>query len=277
MATRMRRFNWRSYELGLPHSWPRELRTAIMICLGSRAPMHVWWGRSQALFYNDACIDFLAPQSHPSALARSGRDAWSVIWDRIGPAVESVFRSGVATSIPDLAMTNVRGRSGEVYLTFSFAPLVNDSGRIDGVFGTCIETVEPLIGNASEPEPIEVTGVRKRVLLVEDNHDTAIALQRALEKLGYEVALAHDGPVALALARSFDPEVALVDIGLPVMDGWELVRRLRERREVRCIAVTARDEADDIRRSEAAGFVDHLAKPVDLMRLQSVIEGGAPL
>lgn len=127
------------------------------------------------------------------------------------------------------------------------------------------------------PAPIEKKKTaRKRVLLVEDNHDTAVALQRALETLGYQVALAHNGPVALTVARSFQPDVALLDIGLPVMDGWELARRLRElkvpARELHFVAVTARDQDTDKQRSADAGFAEHLVKPIDLVKLERVVE-----
>ncbi|NVB84808.1 MAG: response regulator [Kofleriaceae bacterium] len=118
------------------------------------------------------------------------------------------------------------------------------------------------------------TTVRKRVLLVEDNDDTARALKNALEQLGYKVALAHDGPVALNVARTFEPDVVLLDIGLPVMDGWELARRLRERTsELHFVAVTARDQESDKQTSVAAGFAEHLIKPIDLGRLQNLVEG----
>jgi signal transduction histidine kinase/ActR/RegA family two-component response regulator len=114
---------------------------------------------------------------------------------------------------------------------------------------------------------------RTRLLIVEDNDDTARALRAALEQLGYAVALAHDGPVALNVARAFEPDIVLLDIGLPVMDGWELARRLRERgRELHFIAVTARDGEDDLQRSVDSGFIDHLVKPIDLTRLQQLVE-----
>lgn len=134
--------------------------------------------------------------------------------------------------------------------------------------------VEP--AKAVAPAPEKKKAARKRVLLVEDNHDTAIALQKALETLGYQVALAHNGPVALTVARSFQPDVALLDIGLPVMDGWELARRLRElkvpARELHFVAVTARDQDSDKQRSADAGFAEHLVKPIDLMKLERVVE-----
>ncbi len=117
---------------------------------------------------------------------------------------------------------------------------------------------------------------RRRLLLVEDNDDSARALKSALEQLGYVVALAHNGPVALNVARSFEPDVVLMDIGLPVMDGWELARRLREVRggtqDTPVVAVTAFDRDVDKQRSTEAGFVEHLVKPIDLAKLQEVVE-----
>ncbi|HTL37810.1 MAG TPA: hybrid sensor histidine kinase/response regulator [Kofleriaceae bacterium] len=133
---------------------------------------------------------------------------------------------------------------------------------------------EPLLG----AEVTSSTGKksRKRVLLVEDNHDSASALQKALESLGYQVAVAHNGPVALTVARSFQPDVALLDINLPIMDGWELAKRLRElqvpARPLHFVAVTARDQEQDKQRSSEAGFVEHLVKPIDLNKLERLVE-----
>jgi len=130
---------------------------------------------------------------------------------------------------------------------------------------------------SSQPRlPAATPTVRKRLLLVEDNDDTARALKTALEQIGYVVAVAHNAPIALNLARTFDPDVALLDIGLPVMDGWELARRLREQREATrelyFVAVTAYDQETDKRKSEEAGFAEHLIKPIDLRKLEEVVE-----
>ena len=116
---------------------------------------------------------------------------------------------------------------------------------------------------------------RKRLLLVEDNDDAARSLKGALEQLGYTVAVAHNAPIALNLARTFNPDVALLDIGLPVMDGWELARRLRAQRADRVlhvVAVTAYDQESHKRKSEEAGFADHLIKPIDLTKLEELVE-----
>jgi PAS domain S-box-containing protein len=114
----------------------------------------------------------------------------------------------------------------------------------------------------------------RRVLVVDDNYDGAQLLLMALETFGYEVQVAHDGPTALALAAEFRPDIVLLDIGLPVMDGYEVARRLRAEpfgAHVRIIAVTGYGQESDRRRSREAGFVDHMVKPVDLAALRRIL------
>lgn len=115
----------------------------------------------------------------------------------------------------------------------------------------------------------------QRVLVVDDNRDAAAMLKIALEALGYTVEEAHDGPTALEIAERFEPTIALVDIGLPVMDGYELAQRLRARTpardRLRLIAVTGYGQDADRRRSAEAGFDEHLVKPVDLTELERIV------
>src|SRR6185312_922951 len=88
-----------------------------------------------------------------------------------------------------------------------------------------------------------------------------------LETVGHVSRVAADGPTALEVAGEFDPDIALLDIGLPVMNGYEVARRLRERpggSRVRLIALTGYGQESDHDRSRRAGFADHLVKPVDL-------------
>jgi signal transduction histidine kinase len=123
---------------------------------------------------------------------------------------------------------------------------------------------------APEPAPLGGGAVR-RILVVDDNDDAALSLKKALERLGYAVAIAHDGPAALRAAAVFEPEIALLDIGLPVMDGYELARRLRELRRLHLVALSGYGQEADRQRSAEAGFEVHLTKPVDLRHLESVV------
>jgi signal transduction histidine kinase len=108
----------------------------------------------------------------------------------------------------------------------------------------------------------------KRILIVDDNEDAAESIGDLLRDLGNEIETAYDGPAALRIAKVFKPQVCLVDIGLPAMDGYELARRLRESQDLasgaRLIAVTGYGQDADRERSRQAGFDSHLVKPVNL-------------
>ncbi len=110
-------------------------------------------------------------------------------------------------------------------------------------------------------------GKRRVVLIVDDNEDAASLLAEVLTELGCDVHVANDGPEALRLATTVVPDVAVLDIGLPVMDGHELAGRLRSMpswQRVRLIALTGYGREEDRHRSFAAGFDRHLVKPIDL-------------
>ena len=114
----------------------------------------------------------------------------------------------------------------------------------------------------------------RRVLVVDDNEDSAFSLGMLLQGRGHEVRLAHDGPTAIRKARDYRPDVVLLDLGLPGMDGCEVAGRLREQPESQLallVAVTgyAHDEARE--KARAAGFDHHLVKPVALPELLDVI------
>ncbi len=130
--------------------------------------------------------------------------------------------------------------------------------------------------DSAEERPVSTPDARRRqVLIVDDNHDAAESLRVALGVLGYTVEVAHDGPAALEKLSHFSPDIALLDIGLPVMDGYELAQRIRAERGVatRLLAVTGYAQGRDRERSAEAGFDAHLVKPVDLTSLQGAIEG----
>ena len=118
-----------------------------------------------------------------------------------------------------------------------------------------------------------------RVLVVDDNLDAAEILGDMLEVFGYEVALAHDGLAALEQVERFRPDAAILDIGLPVIDGYELATRIRaDPRHAGCrlIALSGYGQESDRRRSAQAGFETHLVKPVDIERIVAVLQQGAP-
>jgi len=140
-----------------------------------------------------------------------------------------------------------------------------------------VDLLQATTAPAAAERPQRAADARgKRILIVDDNRDAALSLQHALNELGYLVEVAHDGLTALQVAQSFQPDAALLDIGLPVMDGYELAQRLREipgpSRELRLIAITGYGQESDRQRAAAAGFHKHLVKPIDLLQLVRVVE-----
>jgi PAS domain S-box-containing protein len=113
----------------------------------------------------------------------------------------------------------------------------------------------------------------RRVLIVDDNEDAAGLLADLLEAMGHTTRVAHDGPTALRIVESFVPHLAVLDIGLPIMDGYELARRLREqvRGGVRLVALTGYGQDADRRRAAEASFDDHLVKPVTAEHLERLL------
>jgi signal transduction histidine kinase len=113
-----------------------------------------------------------------------------------------------------------------------------------------------------------------RILVVDDSLDNAFGIARLLKLLGNEIAVCHDGPSAIELAQSFQPEFVLLDIGLPGMDGYQVATRLRQHTSLKdtvIIAVSGYGRDEDRRRSRAAGIDHHLVKPVDLGALKSLL------
>src|SRR6478672_6577518 len=117
-------------------------------------------------------------------------------------------------------------------------------------------------------------GAPKRVFVVDDNRDAADTLGMYLSLEGYDVRVAYDGDEAIEEAHQFQPEVALLDIGLPGKDGYEIARAMRSERDddVMLIAVTGYTSEDDVARARAAGFDHHFSKPPNLPALLQKIE-----
>ena len=132
------------------------------------------------------------------------------------------------------------------------------------------------VKSVPEAKPAGVApATRQRVLVVEDNIDSAETLQMLLTHIGHEVAVVNDGRAAVDAALSFRPNVILLDIGLPGVDGFHLARKLRSLPETsgaRLIAVSGYGQERDREMSKAAGFDLHLVKPVDPQRLTAAID-----
>ena len=129
------------------------------------------------------------------------------------------------------------------------------------------------LSGVTDPDP---SSQGERVLIVEDNADVALGFAAVVRLLGHKVEVALDGPRALQIAAKFKPTIALVDIGLPVMDGYEVARRLRaatESRPLKLVAVTGYGEEANREKSLEAGFDLHTVKPVELESIRSLLDG----
>ena len=115
---------------------------------------------------------------------------------------------------------------------------------------------------------------RFRILVVDDNHDSALSLAMMLSIMGHETRTAHDGESAVATAESFRPEVVLLDIGLPKLNGYEVAQRIRENAwgaSMFLIAVTGWGQEEDRQRSSEVGLNVHMVKPVEPAALERLL------
>jgi PAS domain S-box-containing protein len=126
--------------------------------------------------------------------------------------------------------------------------------------------------NGTVAPPIASSG--RRVLVADDNKDAADSLAMVLELSGHDVRVAHGGRAALALAQTFRPDVALLDIGMPELNGYEVAKELRREpwaTGILLIALTGWGQDDDRQRAKDAGFNHHLTKPLDLDTLETLL------
>jgi CheY-like chemotaxis protein len=129
-------------------------------------------------------------------------------------------------------------------------------------------------GERTDPDgrPADMFGLR--ILVVDDNINAADSLATLLELAGHEVRVAYEGEAALLVAEAFKPQVVLLDIGMPGMDGYEVGRTLRQKPQTRTallVAITGWGGPEDLRRSKEAGFDHHLVKPVEPASLQRLL------
>ncbi len=139
-----------------------------------------------------------------------------------------------------------------------------------------IETIEPAQPPPPEPTvtaPTTTTGCR--ILVVDDNRMSADSMAKLLELTGHEAHTAYDGLEAVAAAATFRPDVILLDIGLPKLNGYEAARKIREQpwgKNIVMVALTGWGQDEDRQKSKEAGFNGHLVKPVELTALMKLLE-----
>jgi CheY-like chemotaxis protein/two-component sensor histidine kinase len=141
-----------------------------------------------------------------------------------------------------------------------------------------IEADAPQAQAQVEPSSCSI-GPRRRILVADDNPDSATTLSIMLEVLGNEVRIAHDGEEAVKLAREFRPDAILLDIGMPRMNGYDACEKIRRQdggADAFIVALTGWGQEEDKNRSRAAGFDRHLVKPVEPAMIETLIRGLPP-
>lgn len=157
-----------------------------------------------------------------------------------------------------LARSEGPGRGSEFEVKL---PLAHDTARSESELVSSVET-QP----ASQP---------RRILIADDSRDSAESLAELLRMKGYEVQVAYDGRQALAAAETYMPDIALLDLGMPELTGYEVCRSVRQQpwgAKMIIIAQTGWGQEDDRRRASHAGFDHHLVKPIDLGLLFNLLE-----
>jgi CheY-like chemotaxis protein len=267
MGARMRGFDWSTTPLGSPVGWPNSLKTVVRILLDSRYAMWMLWGPGLTFLCNDAYLPTVGIRRDWVLGARSDR-VWAEIWPDIGPRIERA-EGGLG-----IGLALVKG------------PVELHGGRVEAESagpgtGACFTVHLPLAPDAPPPErqpdtqgPPARSGSHARILVADDNRDAAASLATLLSLDGHDIRVANDGEQALDEAERFHPDVALLDIGMPKKNGYEVARELRSSpwgHDMLLVAVTGWGQSEDKRRAREAGFDQHFTKPLDLDALTAFL------
>ncbi|MGH9148176.1 MAG: ATP-binding protein, partial [Vicinamibacterales bacterium] len=244
MRALIRAFDWESTALGPIHRWPQSLRTALGILLNSRYPMFVFWGPELIKIYNDAYRP-ITGDKHPWALGRPGPEVWPEIWGDIQPLVERALGEDPTWS-DDLQLFMLRrGFLEEVYFTFSYSPIHDESGGVGGMFCACNETTSQVLG---ERRLRALSDLAARPADARTIADACALSTDVLDRYRSDVPFAllylmdGDGQTArLAASAGVRPDQAAAPSVVDVVDqtpGWPLfqVASAREASEVRGLA-----------------------------------------
>jgi CheY-like chemotaxis protein len=151
----------------------------------------------------------------------------------------------------------------------------SDGPGLGSRFSLRLPATGTAVAQSDAAPPVQMSGSRGvNILVVDDNQDAAALMAEALRMAGHRVRVAHDGPAALRAVLEFTPGIALLDIGLPGMDGYELAANLRQQARLaglRLVAVTGYGQSSDRKRATQAGFDAHLVKPVHVDALDRLI------
>ncbi|MGE5095667.1 MAG: ATP-binding protein [Betaproteobacteria bacterium] len=182
MGARVRHFDWAATPLGPIERWPRSLRIAVGICLNSRFPMFVWWGRELVNVYNDAYIPMLGSR-HPDALGKPAPEIWREIWDIVGAQARAVMERGEATYNERAQLTLQRhGYPEETWFTWSYSPIFDEDGRIGGLFCAVTEETARVVAERDRVRLLaQIEGERARLAEAFERAPSFFAILRGPE------------------------------------------------------------------------------------------------
>jgi len=305
MGAAVRSLDWSKTSLGPLQTWPQSLRTIVSTCLSSRFPiliLVVEVPRSGLVVDADPLriaqvisnlLTNAAKYTEPggrlvvSAQAREGNVELWIADNGIGISEEMLPHVFELFTQERQAIDRARGGLGlglaivkNLMTMHSGSVTASSKGRDAG--STFTIRLPTAMGDGAQPDDRSsasqlsvTTASALRVLIVDDNADAAEMLEKAMIELGCETRIGYDGASALRIVESFEPQLAILDIGLPLMDGYELAGRLRQRAgaggKFRRVALTGYGQKGDIGRALQADFDEHLVKPIDLSKLGQLL------
>lgn len=194
-----RSVDWSKTALGRPDTWPTSLRTTLGILLSSRHPMFLWWGPELIQFYNDAYLPSFGRGRHPAAMGQRGADCWQEIWTIIHPQIDDVMARGKASWNEDqLVPIHRNGRIEEVYWTYGYSPVFEESERVGGVLVVCTETTAGVLAVR------RLDFIRKLATALNEAHDPADVARITAARLA-EAPL--DVPYAVVAVDGIEPSI----------------------------------------------------------------------
>jgi PAS domain S-box-containing protein len=232
MGELMRSHDWSQTPLGAVETWSQSLRSALSICLSSRFPIAVYWGKDYTLLYNDAWRPIVGDK-HPWALGRPAREVWSEIWDTIGSELAGVLATGEGIfRNDDLLCMHRFGYTEECFFDYTFNPVRGESGRVDGILNIVSETTYRVLNDRRALLLREIasrTGVVKQVgeacrLLLEaiksDPLDIPFSLLYLVDADGKSAHLCHGDEVDQSIVP------AAIDL-MQEEEGWSVASVVR--------------------------------------------------
>jgi CheY-like chemotaxis protein len=188
---------------------------------------------------------------------------------RVRPTVPVLLTSGLTSRAPGFVADELREYIAKPYAFSEVSRILSEMSKPNGEGEKAA-----MVMTSSEMKSAADNQRTHRVLIVDDGIDAAVSLSLLLQLGGHTTALAHDGVASLKAAVEFKPDIVLLDLGLPGMDGYEVARAMRRQPELGSpllVAVTGADAPGDRLRTKQAGFDEHLTKPVEISTIELLL------